>query len=124
MSLPREEVVAGTKGEIARVGELIRSLDDAAWQLSARREGGGVADIAKHVAGTQADIAAGRFVELAAPDATERQVRERKGRTRDEIADEIAAAAKIGIDLAETFDDSTWSGPPPVDIPGAMGEAV
>jgi uncharacterized protein (TIGR03083 family) len=124
MSLPRSDIVAGTPDELQRFEELIRSLDQAAWSTPTRCEGWTVADVAAHVTGTFADIAAGRFEELAAPDATERQTAERRGRTPEEVADELHVAGKTSLDLAASFDDAAWEGPAPAGIPGTLGEGA
>jgi uncharacterized protein (TIGR03083 family) len=83
-----------------------------------------VADVAAHVAGTLTDIAAGRLAGLGQPKSTSRQVTERRGRTREEVADEIQVGAKIGSDLTASFDDAAWNGPAPAGIPGTLGEGV
>jgi hypothetical protein len=44
--------------------------------------------------------------------------------TDDEIADELAGAIKVNRDIADMFDDNAWVGPPPVDVPGTLGDAV
>ena len=80
--------------------------------------------MAAHVTGTIADIAGGRLAELAAPDATARQVAERRGRSAREVADELHQAAKVVADLGAGFDDAAWAGPAPAGIPGTLGEGV
>jgi uncharacterized protein (TIGR03083 family) len=124
MPLPRTEVLAGVPEEVQRFEDLIRPLDHAAWTTPTRCEGWVVADVASHVTGTLADIAAGRFAELAAPDSPARQVAERRGRSPEEVADELHAAGKTSADLAATFDDAAWNGPAPADIPGTLGEGA
>lgn len=124
MPLPREEVIAGSMSA-AKEGEgLIRSLSDEEWNTRTRCEGWTVADICAHLTGTLSDIAGGRLAELAQPNATQRQVDERRGRSREEIADELAGAVKVCTDIAAGIDDAAWAGPPPLDIPGTMGMAV
>lgn len=124
MALPRPEVVAGTAEELRRFEELIRSLDEGAWGKATRCEGWSVADVAAHVTGTLADIAAGRLAELGQPETPARHAAERRGRGRDAVADELHAAAKVGNDLAASFDDAAWDGPAPAAIPGTLGEGV
>ena len=113
MPLPRTEVVAGVQEEQARFVALLRTLDSSQWGAPTRCEGWVVADIAAHVAGTLTDIAEGHFDLLSAPDATERQAAERRGRSAAEVADELERSAKVGADLAASFDDALWSGPAP-----------
>src|SRR4051794_29392219 len=110
MVLPREEVLAGTISEYAAFEELLRSLDAKQWTAATRCAGWTVADVAAHVTGTIADVAEGRFAELAAPDATERQASERRGRSAEEVADELHERAKIAVDLGAAFDDEAWAG--------------
>ena len=124
MALPREEVLAGTVNEYAAFEELLRSLDAKEWKAQTRCAGWTVADVAAHVTGTIADVAEGRFAELAAPDATERQAAERRGRSAEEVADELHERAKIAADMGPAFDDATWAGPAPGGLPGTLGEGV
>jgi uncharacterized protein (TIGR03083 family) len=124
MALPREDVVAGTAAGLARFEELIRSLSDEEWVAKTRCEGWVVRDVAAHVAGTMTAIATGQLQELTDPDHVARQVAERRGKSPAELADELHGAAKVGNDLLGSFDDAAWSGPPPVDIPGTLGEGV
>ena len=113
MSLGRTEVVAGVQDELTRFEQLVRGLDDEAWRTPTRCEGWTVADVAAHVSGLESDIAEGRFDLLAAPNASERQVAERRGRTPAEVADELQRSVKVGIDLAAGLDDAAWEGPAP-----------
>jgi uncharacterized protein (TIGR03083 family) len=124
MGLPREEVLIGSAAELADFEELIRSLSDAEWEAPSRCAGWAIGDVAAHVTGTIADIATGRLAELAAPDATARQVAERQGRSAREVADELHEATKVVSDLAAGFDDAAWAGPAPAGIPGSLGEGI
>jgi uncharacterized protein (TIGR03083 family) len=124
MVLPREQVLEGTIAEYASFEELLRSLDAKDWAAPTRCEGWTVADVAAHVTGTIADVAEGRFTELAAPDAPERQAAERRGRTAEQVADELHERAKIAVDIGAAFDDAAWAGPAPADLPGTLGEGV
>ncbi|MDQ1445267.1 MAG: hypothetical protein QOI20_1731 [Acidimicrobiaceae bacterium] len=124
MALPREEVVQGTAEGLAQFEELLRSLDDEAWQKPTRCEGWTVADVAAHVVGTMTMITNGQLQELTDPDHVNRQTAERKGRTPAQLADELRDAAKLGNDLVGSFDDAAWGGPPPLEIPGTLGQAV
>jgi len=124
MGLPREEVVSGSAAELARFEELIRPLSVAEWKTPTRCAGWATGDVAKHVAGTIADIVTGRFAELAAPDAPSRQVAERRGKSAREVADELHQATKVVADIGAAFDDAAWAGPAPAGIPGTLGEGV
>ena len=124
MPLPREEVAAGFADELVRFGELVRSLDAKEWRAPSRCDGWTAADVAGHVTGQLSDIVNGRFDGLGTPEVTEREVVERRGKTPDEVADELAEAAKIGADILASFDDAAWAGPPPAGLPGTLGEGV
>lgn len=124
MPLPREEVVAGTMAQASELEKLIRSLSEEQWKTPTRCEGWTVADICAHVTGTLSDIANGRFAELGAPNATQRQADERRGWSPEAVADELAGAVKVCTDIAAAIDDAAWAGPPPVDVPGTLGMGV
>jgi uncharacterized protein (TIGR03083 family) len=124
MSFSRAEVLSGITREFAEFEELIRSIDAAAWDAASRCEGWTVADVCRHVTGSTAAIATGQFEDLVGPDATARQVAQRQDRSRDALADEFHEVAKVTADLMVAVDDSGWVGPPPLDIPGTMGDAV
>ena len=124
MTLPREEVVQGVKDEIARFEGLVRSMDDDQWHLPTRCAGLTVADVAAHYIGTLADISAGRFDGLGTPEVTAREVEERRGRSQNELGDELQQAAKVGMDIMSSIDDEGWAGPAPGDLGISMGEGV
>src|SRR4051794_39191938 len=109
---------------MGRFEQLIRSVDEHEWRTPSRCEGWTAADVAAHVTGQLSDIVNGRFEGLGTPEVTQREVDERRGKTPDEMADELAEATKVGADLLGSFDDAAWSGPPPLDIPGTLGEGV
>lgn len=124
MALPRTEVVEGTFRELSALEELIRSLSADEWQTPTRCEGWTIADVCGHVTGTFANIANGKLADLTLPDAPQREADERKGRSPEEVADELRDAIKVTRDIADTFDDNAWAGPPPVEVPGSLGDAV
>lgn len=124
MSLPREEVVVGFTDELARFGEFVRTIDAKEWRTPSRCDGWTAADVAAHVTGQLSDIVNGRFDGLGTPEVTQRQVEERRSKTPDEIADELAEVAKVGADILASFDDAAWAGPAPAGLPGTLGEGV
>jgi len=124
VALPREQVIEGTTAGLDAFEELLRSLSDEEWAAPTRCEGWVTADVAAHVAGTLTSIASGRLDELTDPAHVAKQVAERRGRSQAELADEIHAAAKVSNDLLAAFDDAAWSGPPPLERPGTLGQAV
>jgi uncharacterized protein (TIGR03083 family) len=117
-------VVPGLVEELRGFEALIRPLNPDEWSTPTRCAGWKVSDVAGHVVGTIADIAAGRLEQLTAPDSPERQARERAGRSPEELADELVGAGKAMADIGEGIDDAAWAGPPPVAVPGTLGSAV
>src|SRR5437870_5745792 len=99
MTLPREEVVAGFTDELNQFEALIRSMSPRDWKKPTRCEGWTTQDVASHVTGQLSDIVNGRFDGLGTPEVTQRQVDERRSKTPDELADELAEAAKVGNDI-------------------------
>ena len=124
MTLPRTEVGTGLLTELASFEELLRTLADDELDVPTRCEGWTVRDVAAHVVGTHADIAAGRLDGLGTPEVTQREVEERQGRSADELADELAGARKVAADVLATFDDAAWEGPSPGTYDGTLGSAV
>jgi uncharacterized protein (TIGR03083 family) len=124
VTLPRDEVSEGLQQGLVQFEEFIRTLDDSAWNSPTRCEGWAVADVAAHVTGTMTMITQGRVDELADPTHVERQTAERKGRSPQEVADELRDSAKLGGDILGTFDEAAWNGPAPAGLPGTLGEGV
>jgi uncharacterized protein (TIGR03083 family) len=124
VTLPRDEVVQGFVEEMGRFEALVRSLDDGAWTRPTRCEGWRVADVVGHVAGQLADINAGRFEGLGTPEVTQREVDERRGRSRDELADELHEVVVAGQATLALIDDEAWKGPAPGGLGIPLGEGV
>ena len=125
MALPREEVIEGLINGYSQFEELVRGLSDEEYTTTVPRCGEWVArDVAAHVVGTITAITEGKTAELLEPDNPQVQADRRKGLTQDELADELQKSAKIGQDLLAVFDEAAWQGPPVVDLPGTLGEAV
>ncbi len=123
MTLPREEVVPGLLVEFGEFEALVRSLSEAELKSPSRCTGWSAGDVAGHVIGQTADITAGRFEGLGTPEVTARQVEERRGRTPEELADELAAATAIAAEILASFDDAAWAGPSPTGG-GTLGDGV
>jgi uncharacterized protein (TIGR03083 family) len=124
VTLPREEVITGLQGELGRFEELVSSLSPQDLERPSRCAGWTAGDVAAHVIGTMADITAGRFDGLGSPEATQRAVDERKGRTADELGEELQQVQKLGADILATINDEIWVGPAPGDLGIPMGEGV
>jgi uncharacterized protein (TIGR03083 family) len=124
MTLSRAEVVPGLVAELEAFGALIEPLDEEAWAQPTRCQGWTVADVAAHTVGSIADVVGGRLEGLGSPEATAREVAERKGRAPSELAAELAGVTKIVSELATAFDDAAWEGPGPAGYDGTLGEGV
>lgn len=124
MVLSREIVSEGLLDELDRFGSLVGGLSDAQWGMPTRCEGWSVADVAAHLIGTMADIAAGRLDGLGTPEVTQREVDERKGRSPSDLAAECKETRDAAGALLPAFDDAAWDGPAPGGYDGTLGEAV
>ncbi|HEX9970059.1 MAG TPA: maleylpyruvate isomerase family mycothiol-dependent enzyme, partial [Acidimicrobiales bacterium] len=124
MTLSRTEVGPGLEKEYESLGELIRSLSDAEWQQPTRCEGWTTADVAAHVIGTLTDVVNGRLEGLGDPETIERQVGERRGRSQDELAEELEASGKVAKDMLAGFTDELWDMPAPAGVDGTLGWGV
>ena len=124
MTLPRTVVVPGLLEELQGFGELVQSLSDEQFQASSRCDGWSNADVAAHVIGQFTDVVNLRLDGLGTPEVTQRQVEERRGRSQAELAEELAAGAKLGADLLAAFDDEAWNGPAPGGTANSLGFGV
>jgi uncharacterized protein (TIGR03083 family) len=124
MVLSREIVSEGLSAELDRFGSLVSGLSDAQWGMPTRCEGWTVADVAAHLIGTMADIAAGRLEGLGTPEVTQREVDERKGRMPSDLAAECAETRDAAAALLSAFDDAAWGSPAPGGYDGTLGDAV
>src|SRR5947208_3364696 len=124
MTLTRDIVVPGMVAEYEGFGRLIRSLTSEEWQTPTRCEGWTVADVAAHVIGTLTEVANLRLDGLGTPETTQRIVDEHRGRTPDELADELEASAKLGADIVAGFDDAGWEAPAPGGVSRSVGFGV
>ncbi|MBA2280996.1 MAG: maleylpyruvate isomerase family mycothiol-dependent enzyme [Acidimicrobiia bacterium] len=114
----------GLLASLADFEDLVRPLDEEQWSTPSRCEGWTVGDVARHVIGGMADVAAGRFDALGTPEVTKREVDERAGRSPAELADECAEVAKAAAGLLPMFDDEGWAGPAPGGFEGTLGDGV
>ena len=124
MALPRTEVTTGLLEELENLKALIQSLTPAEWARPSRCTGWTVGDVAAHVVGGMADVAALRLEGLGTPEGTDRQVRERRGREPGQIADELGATIKSTAQLLSAFDDAAWAMPSPGGFDFTLGEGV
>jgi uncharacterized protein (TIGR03083 family) len=124
MTLSRTEVMGGLVDELEAFGLLIGPLDATAWATPTRCQGWSVADVAAHVVGSMADVAAGRLEGLGSPEVTAREVEERRGRSPEDLAFELTEATKLMSELGAAFDDAAWVAPAPAGYDGSLGEGV
>ena len=83
-----------------------------------------MSDVSGHVVGSIADVVSGQLDGLGSPEATAREVAERKGRSPGESVEELTAVTKLATDIAAVFDDDTWDGPGPGGYNGTLGQGV
>jgi uncharacterized protein (TIGR03083 family) len=107
---------------MARFKGVIQSLTPAEWATPSRCTGWTVGDVAAHVIGTLADVAAFRLEGLGTPEVTAREVAERHGRSPAELADELGATIKATADLLTAFTDEAWALPAPGGFDFTLGE--
>lgn len=124
MTLSRSVAVPGMIAEYEAFTGLIEDLAAGQWAAPTRCEGWTVADVAAHVVGQLTDVVNFRLEGLGTPEATARQVGERRGRTPGELAQELRAGAKLGTDLAAGFDDAAWGAPAPGGVAGTLGFGI
>jgi uncharacterized protein (TIGR03083 family) len=124
MALPRDQVSDGLLAELDRFEQLIRPLSDAEWTTASCCEGWTVGDIARHVVGSMADVAAGQLDGLGTPEVTAREVDERAGRSAEELADECATVRAAAAGLLPLFDDEAWAAAAPGGFDGTLGDGV
>jgi len=124
MTLGRTVVVPGMIEEYGAFSGLLRSLSADEWQAPSRCQGWSAADVAGHVVGQIADVSVLRLDGLGTPEVTDRQVRERRGRGPDELADELDASTEAAAALAAAFDDQAWDAPGPPGTPGTLGQGL
>src|SRR5262245_46537173 len=124
MTLPRDQIEKGFVEELSAFTALVRSLDDQQLDAPTRCAGWTVRDVAAHVAGTLADITAGRFEGLGTPEVTQREVDERAGRTAPQLADELDQVNVASQGLFAAFDDDAWEAEAPAGVAPTVGWGV
>jgi uncharacterized protein (TIGR03083 family) len=124
MALARTVVSEGLLDELDRFEQLVGTLTPAQWDTPSRCDGWTVGDVARHVIGSMADVAAGRLDGLGSPEVTQREVDERAGRAPAELADECAESRKAAAGLLPLFDDDAWAAAAPGGFDGTLGDAV
>jgi uncharacterized protein (TIGR03083 family) len=122
--LDRTEISAGFVAELDNFGELLRSLEPADLNKPTRCTGWTVGDVAGHMVGQVTDVVNGRLEGLGTPEVTEREAKERAGRSADELADELAEGRAGVAALAEQLDDTAWDAPVASDFEGTLGDGV
>jgi uncharacterized protein (TIGR03083 family) len=123
-TLARTEITDGFLAELDDFGELIGSLDDADLDTPTRCAGWTVRDVAGHMVGQITDVVEGRLDGLGTPEVTEREAKERAGRSGKELADELAEDRARAAEMMTLFDDAAWNGPVGSDYPGTLGEGI
>lgn len=124
MTLSLSEVGPGLQQEYQDFADLLRSLSDEEWKAPTRCEGWVAADVAAHVVGILTDVVNGRVAELGTPETIARQVDERRGRSPEELAEELESSGKVAVDLVSTFTDELWNMPGPGGVDGTLGWGV
>ena len=122
--LDRTEISAGFVAELDNFGELLRSLEPADLDAPTRCTGWTVGDVAGHMVGQVTDVVNGRLEGLGTPEVTEREAKERAGRSAAELADELAAGRAGVAALSEQLDDAAWNAPVGTDFEGTPGDGV
>jgi uncharacterized protein (TIGR03083 family) len=121
MTLPRDQIEKGLADELSALSALVRPLDEGQLATPTRCAGWTVRDVAAHVAGTLADVVAGRFEGLGTPEVTQREVDERAGRSGTELADELDEVNAGSQQLLTLFDDAAWEAEAPAGVAPTVG---
>lgn len=124
MTLARETVLEGIPDELGAFGDLVRSLDSRLLRMPTRCDDWTVTDIAGHVVGTVVDITQGRLDGQGTPGVTERQAKERAGRSAQQLADELVEATPALRTLLGSLPGDAWDGPSITDPSYSLGFAV
>ncbi len=123
-TLDRTEITDGFLAELDNFGELIGPLDRAALDSPSRCAGWTVGDVAGHMVGQITDVVEGRLDGLGSPEVTEREAKERAGRSGKELADELSQGRARSAEMLPLFDDAAWNGPVGSDYPGTLADGI
>jgi uncharacterized protein (TIGR03083 family) len=123
-TLGRTEITEGFLAELDDFGELVGSLDEAALRTPSRCAGWSVRDVAGHMVGQITDVVEGRLDGLGSPEVTEREAKERAGRTGAELAAELAQGRARSAEMFPFFDDAAWNAPVGSDYPGTLADGI
>jgi uncharacterized protein (TIGR03083 family) len=123
-TLDRTEISAGFLAELDNFGELLRSLQPADLDAPTRCAGWTVQDVAGHMVGQVTDVVNGRLDGLGTPEVTDREAKERAGRSAEQLADELVEGRAGVAALADAVDDAAWNAPVGSDFEGTLGEGV
>ena len=107
MDFTRERTIDGALSEWDDFGKLVRSLSPEDWDSPTRCEGWQVRDVANHVVGTVAEVAAG----TVGSKTPEEEAAERRGHSPDDTAAELETSLAAVQPLIEATDDAAWDGP-------------
>ncbi len=121
MTLSRDVVVPGMLSEYRSFGELVAGLSAEDWEAPSRCEGWRAADVAAHVIGQLTDVVNLRLEGLGSPEATARQVDERRGKSPGELAEELDSSVKVAENLVTAFDEAAFEAPGPPGTTGTLG---
>jgi len=124
MTLSSSEVKAGVLRSHEEFADFIEGLTDEQWNAPSRCEGWTAGDVARHVVGGMADIAAGRLEGLGTPEVTAREVEERQGHSPSQVAQELRDALKANTQLLDMFDEAAWNGPAAGGYDGTLTQGV
>ena len=122
--LDRTEISAGFLAELDNFGELLRSLEPADLDAQTRCTGWTVRDVAGHMVGQITDVVEGRLDGLGSAEVTEREAKDRAGRSGKELADELAEGRARTAEMLPLFDDAAWNGPVASDYPGTLADGI
>jgi uncharacterized protein (TIGR03083 family) len=122
--MTKDEIVEGLLAELAALSATIRPLNQREWSGRTRWKDRTVAEVAAHVVGTIADIAAGRVENQGAASVISRQIDERRGREPATLADELDGAMSSATEILRVFPTSAWERPAPGGFPGSLRQAV
>lgn len=123
-TLSRTEISDGILAELDVFDDLLASLQPSDLAAPTRCTGWTVGDVAGHVVGQMTDVTEGRLEGLGTPEVTEREAKERAGRSAAELRAELADARARAVDMLAVLDDSAWDGPVGTDFDGTLGEGV